>query len=96
MAFSSKVWTYLLLIAMMVVMIMAVSIPVSNNNNIDTPLAEGECNDETTQESCLSTQQNNTNCEWCKSAAVPSACYSASQAARLPPSIFSCSNTTAL
>lgn len=29
-------------------------------------------------------------CVWCVAAAVPSACYSKSDAARLPPAVFTC------
>jgi hypothetical protein len=30
-------------------------------------------------------------CAWCLSAAVPASCYSAADAARLPPGVFDCS-----
>ena len=34
-------------------------------------------------------------CEWCVSAAVPSACYDAADAAKLPSSVFHCSGAAA-
>ena len=46
--------------------------------------------DETTCQS--STDSSGEQCVWCKSAAVPSSCHTASQAKSLPPSIFDCSS----
>jgi hypothetical protein len=33
-------------------------------------------------------------CSWCRSAAIPSACYTDAQAATLPPGVFTCGNAT--
>jgi hypothetical protein len=35
-----------------------------------------------------------TTCDWCHCSAVPSTCVSASQAKKLPPSVFLCENAT--
>jgi len=54
----------------------------------DAPVADcGELKD---QVSCDASAVNGTACVWCKSAAVPSACYLSSDASKLPPSIFAC------
>lgn len=46
------------------------------------------CNAIKDMDSCAKDTQDG--CTWCKSAAVPSACYSADQAKKLPPAVFVC------
>jgi hypothetical protein len=45
----------------------------------------GDCHAQTAETACLQTH-----CYWCKSAAVPSSCYSEDEASQLPPAVFQC------
>mmetsp|Transcript_28743 Transcript_28743/g.80926 ORF Transcript_28743/g.80926 Transcript_28743/m.80926 type:complete len:98 (-) Transcript_28743:301-594(-) len=54
-------------------------------HSLDTPLQD-QCEPLTTAESCDSTE----GCVWCKSAAIPSSCFTKEQAQRLPPGVFVC------
>lgn len=50
------------------------------------PLApNADCHALTTEDKCLAAH-----CYWCKSAAVPSACYNEDEAGQLPPAVFQC------
>lgn len=51
---------------------------------MDIDEAAAGCKAHTTAEKC------HRPCEWCTSAAVPSACYGPKAAARLPPGVFEC------
>lgn len=54
------------------------------------PLApNADCHALTTEDKCLAAH-----CYWCKSAAVPSACYSEDEAGQLPPAVFQCDKKT--
>lgn len=44
-----------------------------------------DCHALTAEDTCLAAH-----CYWCKSAAVPSACYSGDEAGQLPPAVFQC------
>lgn len=45
----------------------------------------GDCHAQTAEAACLQAH-----CYWCKSAAVPSSCYSEEEASQLPPAVFQC------
>jgi len=52
--------------------------------------SEDDCSAKTDVPSCTAL----TGCSWCTSAAVPSACHTTENAAKLPSGVFTCSNTT--
>lgn len=54
-----------------------------NARRFNAPSPHG-CEAHATQGAC------HTPCVWCTSAAVPSACYNAKEAAKLPPAVFVC------
>ena len=49
------------------------------------PQLNADCHALKTEDKCLAAH-----CYWCKSAAVPSACYSEDEADQLPPAVFQC------
>ena len=57
----------------------------------DAVTAQGSCSTYSAQGDCDGADR----CTWCKSAAVPSACYSDDDAAQLPPAIFACDDDEA-
>ena len=46
------------------------------------------------KKSCLADTKTGGGCAWCECEAVPSACYTQADAARLPPGVYSCTNAT--
>jgi hypothetical protein len=57
---------------------------------------QAACGDFKDAASCDTGSAGGAACTWCKSAAVPSACYAQSDAHKLPPSVFKCDNLTSL
>ena len=57
----------------------------------DDDSAAAPCNMQTSEPSCDNTKDDDgKECVWCTAGAVPPACFSQSQAARLPPAVFQC------
>ena len=55
------------------------------------------CNtDHPDKKSCLADTKTGGGCAWCQCEAVPSACYTTADAARLPPGVYSCTNATSM
>ncbi|KAF0692522.1 Aste57867_16406 [Aphanomyces stellatus] len=48
------------------------------------------CHFYNTESSCIHGEEGGKPCFWCKSAAVPSTCYNATEAQQLPPAVFQC------
>jgi hypothetical protein len=65
-----------------------------NSTTAKTQPASAECDtlcSETTGEAaCEVLNEQDQPCKWCSSRAVPSKCYNATNAARLPPGVFVC------
>lgn len=51
------------------------------------PAGDGKCADIKKEAECAKAK-----CNWCTSAAVPSACYDPADASKLPPSVFKCTS----
>ena len=51
-----------------------------------SPLREGECHGKPNSNTCMKEKQ----CVWCIAGAVPSACYTIEESARLPIAVFTC------
>ena len=49
-----------------------------------------ECHSYTAKDTCIGKTQAGEACLWCTSVAVPSTCYTESDAARLPSAVFQC------